>query len=70
MRKLVIYYGYSNYEIKDIPVGLSFDTIGNKFQQASNINKIKLLYMFDTDTDTFCCWSTKEAGYLMGSNKY
>lgn len=20
--------------------------------------------------DTFCCWSTKEAGYLMGSNKY
>lgn len=70
MRKLVIEHKNSDFEIKDVPISLTFDELANRFQQALDVNNIQKLYLFDTETNTFCCWSIDEAGYLMGTNDY
>lgn len=40
MRKIIIDFGNNNYEIRDININLSFDDIGDKFQQALDSSKV------------------------------
>ena len=55
MRKIIVDFGNNNYEIRDIDINLSFDEIGDKFQQALDSDKVERLYMFDTKLNTYCC---------------